>query len=233
MWLLILLLAVSVVVTALVRRRGRDTRDSVDDQRKRLEALRAATSGTNAPPGEMGGGVGASRSSRRARERSLHITGRTVLVAVAVVVAGVALYAIAAGWDAGSTRDGTDDSRSEEPRRSTTTTASSTTTTTTTPPAVAITGTDGGTVAISVPAGPYRLGITARDSCWILVERPDGTVVETTTLESEDSRELEETGPLTVQLGNPGGVDIVINDQPLTLPPGNGDSMELQITPVA
>jgi len=232
MWLLILLLAVSIVITALVRRRGRDTRDSVDDQRKRLDALRAATSGSNAPPGEMGGGVGGPRGSMRTRERSLHISGRAVLVAVGVLVAGVALYAIAAGWDSASTGDAEGDPTAET-RRSTTTTSSSTTTTTTVPPAVAITGNDGGTVTISVPAGTYRLGITARDSCWMLVERPDGTGVETTTLEEGDTRAFEESGPLIVRLGNPGGIDIAINDQPLTLPPSNGNAMELQITPVA
>lgn len=227
MWLLILLLAVSIVITALVRRRGEDTRDSVDDQQKRLEALRVATSGSNAPPGEMGGGTSLPRP------RALHISGRAALIAAGVVVAGVALYAISAGWDSGTAGEGTENAGTVPPRRSTTTTAPSTTTTTTPPPGVAITGSDGATVAISVPAGPYRLGVTARDSCWILVERPDGTVVETTTLEAEDSRELEETGPLTVQLGNPGGVDVVINDQPLVLPPGTGGVMELQITPVA
>jgi hypothetical protein len=231
MWLLIFLLAVSLVITALVRRRGRDTRDSVDDQRKRLEALRAATSGSNAPAGEMGGGVGGSRSSP-ARERTLHVSGRAALIAVGVVVAGVALYAIAAGWDSGSTGD-SDEAGPQSTRASTTTTSSSTTTTTTTPPAVAITGSDGDTVTIAVPSGPYRLGITARDSCWMLVERADGTVVDTTTLEEGDAREFEEAGPVSVQLGNPGGVDVVINDQPLVLPPGNGNAMELQITPVA
>jgi hypothetical protein len=97
MWLLVLLLAVSIVVTALVRRRGRDTRDSVDDQRRRLDALRVATTGENAPPGEMGGEP-ATRSARtRGTRRSFRITGRAVLVTVGVVAAGVAVYAIAAG----------------------------------------------------------------------------------------------------------------------------------------
>jgi hypothetical protein len=177
--------------------------------------------------------MGGADAPPRSRERSLHISGQAVLIGVGVVVAGVALYALAAGWDAGSTGDRDGEARSGAPRRSTTTSSSTTTTSTTVPPTVAITGTDGATVAVSVPAGPYRLRVTARDSCWILIERPDGTVVETTTLEPEDSRELEESGPLTVQLGNPGGVDVVINDQPLALPPSNGNSMELQITPVA
>ena len=233
MWLLVLLLAASVVVTALVRRRGRDTRDSVDDQRKRLDALRAATTGTNAPPDEMGGGASPGRTRRRDHDRSLHISGRSVLVAVAVVVAGVAIYAIAAGWDTTSPRDESTGTGTEPSRRSTTTTSSSTTTTTTAPPAIAIVSTVGNTVTISVPAGPYQLRVAARDTCWILIERPDGSVVETTTLEPEDSRELEETGPLTVHLGNPGGVDIAVNAQPLTRPPSNGEAMELQLTPPA
>ncbi len=230
MWLLVLLLAVSIVVTALVRRRGRDTRDSVDDQRRRLDALRAATTG-NGPPGEMGAATAAGAS--RSRDRSVPITGRTVLVAVAVVVAGVAIYTIAAGWDTSnpsgeSTGPGTDQTRS-----STTTTVASSTTTTTTPPEVAIVGTNGGTVNISVPAAPYTITIAARSSCWIQVERPDGTNVETTTLGAGDSREYEESGPLTVRLGNPGGVDVSINGQPLTLPPSNGNAMVLEIAPAA
>lgn len=233
MWLLVLLLAASVVVTALVRRRGRDTRDSVDDQRKRLDALRAATTGTNAPPDEMGGGPTLGRTRPRNRNRSLHLSGRAVLVAVAVVVAGVAIFAIAAGWDTSSPRDESTDSSAQKPQKSTTTTASSSTTTTTAPPAIGIVNTDGNTVTVSVPSGPYKLSVAARGACWILIERPDGTVVETATLEPDDSREIEETGPLTVHLGNPGGVDVAINAQPLTLPPGTGDAMALQLTPPA
>jgi RodZ C-terminal domain len=230
MWLLVLLLAVSILVTALVRRRGRDTRDSVDDQRQRLDALRVATTGTNAPPGEMGGVTAG--GTTRARNRS-PMTGRAVLVALAVVVAGVAIYAIAAGWDTNNPRGESKRTGSDQTRSSTATTASTSTTTTTAPPAVAIVGTNGGTVNISVPAGPYKVTIAARSSCWLLVERPDGTTVETTTLQADDSRDYEESGPLTVRLGNPGGVDVAINGQPLSLPASNGNAMNLEIAPAA
>jgi cytoskeletal protein RodZ len=234
MWLLVLLLAVSVVVTALVRRRGRDTRDSLDDQQRRLDALRLATSGENAPPGEMGGGTATRPVRSRGSRRSVRITGRGVLVAVGVLAAGIAVYALAAGWDTTNARDESGGANAGKQARTSTTTASSTTTTTTAAPAVpAIVGTQGGTVTISVPAGPYRLSLTARDSCWILVERPDGTVVTTTTLGGGESREVDESGPLSVQLGNPAAVDLVIDDHPLTLPASNGGATKLDIVPAA
>jgi cytoskeletal protein RodZ len=232
MWLLVLLLAVSVLITAVVRRRGRDARDSVEEQRRRTDALRTATSGSSSLPDEMGTGASGRPSRKLEPRRSLPITGRTVLIGIAVLVAAVAIYAIAAGWGTSSTRDESTTDRTESSSsKSTTTTSSSTTTTTTTPPPVAITGTDGGTVNITVPAGPVKLGITARASCWMMVERADGTEVETTTLSEGDSKQYEEPGPLTVKLGNPAGVDVVVNDQPITLPASNGNSMQLQITP--
>src|SRR3954469_25064969 len=124
MWLLVLLLAVSVVVTALVRRRGRDTLDSLDDQKRRLDALRVATSGENAPPGEMGGAIATRPVRSRGTRRSVRVTGRGVLVTVGVLAAGVAVYAIAAGWDTTSARDESGGaSAGQQERRSSTTTA--------------------------------------------------------------------------------------------------------------
>jgi hypothetical protein len=60
---------------------------------------------------------------------------------------------------------------------------------------------------------------------------PDGTVVDTETLGSRDSKTLPATGPLTVRLGNRTGVTVTVDGQPLTLPTGGPSSLELRFSP--
>ncbi len=62
-------------------------------------------------------------------------------------------------------------------------------------------------------------------------QRPDSTVVDTTTLHAGDSRELAESGPLTVRLGNPGVVDVAVDGQVLALPVQNGAAVDLHFVP--
>ena len=63
-------------------------------------------------------------------------------------------------------------------------------------------------------------------------QRPDSTVVDTTTLHMGDSRELAASGPLTVRLGNPGVVDVAVDEQVLALPVQNGAAVDLKFAPV-
>src|SRR5437667_221872 len=72
--------------------------------------------------------------------------------------------------------------------RSTTSTSSSTTTTVTPTPTVG--PLDHGTVTVGLPAGAYTVTVAARGACWMQAERPDRTVVVSSTLQAGDSREI-------------------------------------------
>jgi cytoskeletal protein RodZ len=238
MWLLVLLVAVSVVVTVVARRRHTDERDSVDAQQRRLDALRTAVR-QHDDPGDLGapsggGGTGLATMRRTPRDRTTKrsMLG-TALIAVAVVIAGVAIYALAAGWD--STSRAADDDPGTADRSaasSSTTTSSTSSTTTTTKPAVpTVLSSENGNVVVSVPSGPYQLHITATDPCWTQVTRADGTVVETQTMQAGDVIDLNETGALTIRLGNPAGVQMSVNGTALTMPPSTGNSFRVALVP--
>ena len=231
MWLLVLLVAVSVVVTVVARRRGRDERDSVDAQQRRIDALRTAVTRTDTPS-TSGSELPPLRAGRGSERRSRRLAGSALLVA-AILVAGLSIYALAAGWDTTSPAD--DDVSTADTRSSSTTTTSSTSTTTTTAPLPTprILSTEGGTVTVAVPSGPYRLGVTATDPCWTEVTRSDGTVVEAMTLSPDDPLAIEESGALTLRLGNPAAATVTVDDQALTLPPGGGGALELTLVPDA
>jgi hypothetical protein len=228
MWLLVLLVAVSVVVTVAARRRHADERDSVDAQQRRIDALRTAVTQSGEPtePGTF-----APRSRPRADRPSARSVMATALVAIAVVVAGISIYAIAAGWNSGSSQADDGDASSPSPRASSTTTSSLSTTTTTKPVVPTVLSSEGGTVVVSVPSGPYQVRIAANDPCWTQAERADGTVVDTQTLEPGGAMELNETGALTVRLGNPAGVEFSVNGTVLALPPATGDAFEVSLVP--
>jgi hypothetical protein len=239
MWLLVLLVAVSVVVTVVARRRHTDERDSVDAQQRRIDALRTAV-GQHDDPNDLGssggGGVGLAtmRRSRADRTSTRSVLG-TALIAAAVVIAGVAIYALAAGWDTASRADDSTDSGSSSDRTaasSSTTTSSTSSTTTTTAPAVpTVLSAENGNVIVSVPSGPYQLHITATDPCWTQVERADGTEVETKTLEAGEAIDVNESGALTISFGNPAAAQVTIDGTALTLPPSTGDSLRVALVP--
>jgi hypothetical protein len=238
MWLLVLLVAVSVVVTVVARRRHTDEHDSVDAQQRRLDALRTAVR-QHDDPGDMGStgggglatGLATMRRTGRDRTSSRSMLG-TALIAVAVVIAGVAIYAIAAGWDTSSRADEDSSGRSDRAAASSSTTTSSSSTTTTTKPAVpTVLSAENGNVIVSVPSGPYQLHITATDPCWTQVERADGTVVDTQTLEPGDAMDLNETGALTIRFGNPAAAQLAIDGTALALPPSTGDALRVALVP--
>ncbi len=237
MWLLVLLVAVSVVVTVVARRRRTDERDSVDAQQRRIDALRTAV-GQHDDPNDLGssggGGVGLAtmRRSRTDRTSTRSVLG-TALIAAAVVIAGVAIYALAAGWDTTSRADEDTGSSSDRTAASSSTTTSSTSsTTTTTAPAVpTVLSAENGNVIVSVPSGPYQIHITATDPCWTQVERADGTEVETKTLQPGDAIDVNESGALTIRFGNPAAAQVAINGTALALPPSTGDSLRIALVP--
>jgi Domain of unknown function (DUF4115) len=240
MWLLVLLVAVSVVVTVVARRRHTDERDSVDAQQRRTDALRTAV-GQHDDPNDLGassgGGVGLAtmRRSRGDRTSTRSVLG-TALIAAAVVIAGVAIYALAAGWDTASRADDDTGSGSNSSDRtaasSSTTTSSTSSTTTTTAPAVpTVLSAENGNVIVSVPSGPYQLHITATDPCWTQVKRADGTEVETKTLQAGETIDVNESGALTISFGNPAAAQVTIDGTALTLPPSTGDSLRVALVP--
>jgi Domain of unknown function (DUF4115) len=240
MWLLVLLVAVSVVVTVVARRRHADEHDSVDAQQRRLDALRTAVRQHDDPSdlgaSTGGGGTGLATMRRTPRDRtSRRSMLGTALIAVAVVIAGVAIYALAAGWDSSSrAADGDTGTSHGATASSSTTTSSTSSTTTTTKPAVpTVLTTENGNVAVSVPSGPYQLHITATDPCWTQVERADGTEVETKTLQAGEVIDVNESGALTIRFGNPAAAQLAVNGTALTLPPSTGSSMRVALVPAA
>ena len=152
-----------------------------------------------------------------------------MLIAAGAVVV-LALVGLAVGLGLGSSGGGQTRNEARARTHASSTTTSSTTTTTVAPVA-AITATSGGTVTISVPVSPYQVSVAARSACWMQAVRTDKTVVVTTTLQTGDSKQLTESGALTVRLGNPGGVDVSINGQPMALPASGGATMVLQLNP--
>jgi hypothetical protein len=92
---------------------------------------------------------------------------------------------------------------------------------------------ENGNVAVSVPSGPYQLHIAATDPCWTQIERADGTVVETQTMQAGDVIDLNETGALTIRLGNPAGVQVSVDGTALALPPSSGNSFRVTLVPPA
>jgi hypothetical protein len=239
MWLLVLLVAVSVVVTVVARRRHTDEHDSVDAQQRRLDALRTAVR-QHDDPGDLGapagGGIGLATMRRTPRDRtSRRSMLGTALIAVAVVIAGVAIYALAAGWDSSSRASDDETGTADRATASSSTTTSSTSsTTTTTKPAVpTVLSAENGNVAVSVPSGPYQLHIAATDPCWTQIERADGAVVETQTMQAGDVIDLNETGALTIRLGNPAGVQVSVDGTVLALPPSSGNSFRVTLVPPA
>jgi hypothetical protein len=237
MWLLVLLVAVSVVVTVVARRRHTDERDSVDAQQRRIDALRTAV-GQHGDGGDLGGssgggvGLATMRRSRGERTSTRSMLG-TVLIAAAVVIAGVAIYALAAGWDTASRADDQSGSSSDRTAASSSTTTSSTSsTTTTTAPAVpTVLSAENGNVIVSVPSGPYQLHITATDPCWTQVERADGTEVETKTLQAGEAIDVNESGALTIRFGNPAAAQVTVDGTALALPPATGSSLRVALVP--
>ena len=181
-----------------------------------------------------GGGVGLATMRRSRGERtSTRSKLGTVLIAAAVVIAGVAIYALAAGWDTTSRADEDTGSSSDRTAASSSTTTSSTSsTTTTTAPAVpTVLSAENGNVIVSVPSGPYQIHITATDPCWTQVERADGTEVETKTLQPGDAIDVNESGALTIRFGNPAAAQVAINGTALALPPSTGDSLRIALVP--
>ena len=230
MWLLVLLIVVSVLVTVVARRRGRDQRDTVTAQQRQLEALRIAASAPRTEPDTRDAPPVPLRGLRPER-REPRIDGRWLLIGGAVVaVLAIVGLAVELGVGSGGGSDATPQARSQKPKSSTTT-APASTTTTTVAPAASITDTQGSTVTISVPASPYQVTIAARAACWMQAVQADQTVVVTTTLQPGESKELTGTGPLTVQLGNPAGVDVSVNGLAMTLPASGGSAMKLQLNP--
>jgi hypothetical protein len=230
MWLLVVLVVVSVLVTVVARVRGRDQRDTVTAQQRQLEALRIAASAPRTEPTTPDAPPLPLRGLGPARRGRPGINGRWLLIGggVVVVLAAVGLaVGLGVGSDGGS--DSTRQARSQKPKPSTTTAPP--TTTTTVAPAASITGTQGSTVTISVPASPYQVTIAARSACWVQAVQADQTVVFTMTLQSGDSKDLTQSGPLTVRLGNPGGVDVSVNGQAMALPASGGSVMKLQLNP--
>ncbi len=236
MWILVVLLVISVIATVMARRRGRDARDSVDAQQRQLDALRIAATGAQAPAGERSTpssstaipiqGLAASRGDRDRSRRWLLIAGGS-LVAVAAVVAVV--LAVGLG-DSSSDSSGKGAAGSG---RRTSTTSSTSTTTTTVAPAVTVGPLERGTVTVSMPAGPYQVTISARGACWMQAEGADKTVIATATLQAGETKQLPGSGPMTLRLGNPGVVDVLVNGAALALPASGGAAMDVQLTPAA
>lgn len=237
MWFIVLLVAVSVLLILAARRRSTDGRDSVDSQRLRLDALRTAVSRTDLAASRTSTSAarafGSIRSGRRSRWSSPLASKPVLLVAAtALVLAAV----VGLMNEAISSQGGTDGTPAHEATsrpgsRAPTTASTTTSTSTTAPPSAAILRAQGGVITISVPVGAYRLTLTAHGSCWVRAQRPDGTVVDTTTLHTGDSRELAASGPLTIRLGNPGVVDVAVDAHVLALPVQNGAAVDLKFAP--
>jgi RodZ C-terminal domain len=237
MWIVVLLVAVSVLLILTARRRRIEMRDPVDSQRMHLDALRAATSrsdlagGRTSPPEARSvRPLRSLRSGRRSGWPPPVGSKRALLIAAAALVLAVVGLVIA-GIPPERSRDGTPARHAGSRPRSRTAPTTAPTTSTTTPPGAAVVGAQGGVITISVPLVAYRLTFTAHGSCWMRAELPDNTVVDTTTLQSGDSRELAESGPLTVRLGNPGVVDVAVDGQVLVLPVQNGVAVDLHFAP--
>jgi hypothetical protein len=231
MWVLAVLVAVSVLVAFAARRHGADARDSVDVQRQRLDALRTAV--TAADPSTGRTAEPATRSFRPRRRRSWRPPAAprpAVLVTTALVLV-VAVGLVLALVLPDDSKGGNPAQRATARARSKAAASTSTSSTTsTTLPRAAVVGTQGGGVTVSVPAATYTVTLTARGSCWMRAERPDNTVVDTTTLRAGDSRDIPGSGPLTVRLGNPAVVDVAVDGQPLALPPPHGP-VDLHLAP--
>lgn len=235
MWVLVAIVAVSVLAALAARRRSMDARDSVDMQRQRLDALRTAASGTDLATGRRGDPAARFRPMRPRRNRGWRrpIAPRPavfVAATVLVLVGAVGLVLVLVSSD--GTTNGTPARQAGRPRSKAAPHPSSTSTTSTTAPRGAVVvGTQAGVITVSVPAGGYRLKLTAHGPCWMRAQRSDNTVVATTTLHAGDSRELAESGALTVRLGNPTVVDVAVDGQVLALPLPNGAAVDLHLVP--
>jgi hypothetical protein len=225
MWFIAVLLAVGVVVAIASRRRS--SFDPVDQQRQRLDALRAAVT-TADPPGAEAARrttrpLRAPRRWRPAPPSRALVAALTALVLVGGI--GLVLALVSSGPDRSTSE------RRTRPRAEPKPTTSSTSTTSSTLPRAAVLGSDGGAVTISVPAADYVVRLTAHGSCWMRVQRPDDTVLDTTTLRNGDVREVAGSGPLTVRLGNPGVVDLAVDGEVLTLPARPGAPVDVRLVP--
>jgi hypothetical protein len=233
MWLLVLLIVVSIVATVVARRHTRDARDSVDAQQRQLDALRIAATASQAPSGERTTaplpipGRGLPRSSRGPDHprRWLLIGGGLVAIA--------AIGAVVLASGVGDSSSGSGGGQRAATRRTSTSTSSTSTTTTTVAPAVTVGPLQQGTVAVSMPAGPYQVAVTARGACWMQAQGPDKTVIATSTLQAGETKQIPGSGAMTLRLGNPGNVDVQLNGTALALPPTGGAAMDVQLNPAA
>jgi hypothetical protein len=85
----------------------------------------------------------------------------------------------------------------------------------------------GGTASFVVGAGPTSLTISASAPCWVRVTtgtNGNSSLFEGT-LAAGEQRSFANAAPLTVRLGNPGAATLVIDGQPVQLPPnGQGNA---------
>jgi RodZ C-terminal domain len=232
MWVFAVLLVLSVLVAFVVRRRDPASRDSVDQQRQRLDALRAAVGAADDDTVErrvapVARPIVPSRATRSRRSRSGVPPVVLVVLSLVVVVAGVVLVA-------GLVGDGGGDTAAEQPTtgtRADATSSSTSTTTTTTRPAATVVGQQGSTITVAVPSAPYTVMLNARAACWMRAEGPDGQEIETTTLEAGAAHPIAATGPMTLRLGNPGAVDVAVDGQALALPLPKGSAVDVKFVP--
>lgn len=167
------------------------------------------------------------RSDGQPGRSSIMLVAATVLVLVGAV--GLVLELVSPD---GTTRGTPARQATARPRsKAAPNTSTPSTTSTTAPHGAAVVRTQGGVITVSVPAGGYLLRFTAQGPCWMRAQRSDNTAVDTTTLHAGDSRELAESGPLTVRLGNPGVLDVAVDGQVLALPLQNGAAVDLHLVP--
>lgn len=233
MWVFAVLLVLSVLVAFVVRRRDPQSRDSVDQQRQRLNALRTAVGAADVdvdtqpqvPP--VARPIVATRATRGRSPRRVGSQVALVVLSLVVVVGAVVLVAglVGGGGNDKTAGHDTTGTRVEAPSSS-----SSTTTTTTAPPATVV-GRQGSTITVAVPSARYTVVLNARASCWVRVEDANQQVIDTTTLAKGAAYPIAGNGPMTLRLGNPGGVDVTVNGQLLALPLPGGSAVDVKFTP--
>jgi hypothetical protein len=153
------------------------------------------------------------------------LVGVLVAGACAVLVAGV-VRSVTAGD--GSTRHGPPPSAGVTSRPSTASPVVASTTTVPPAPAVRLVSANGGTASFVVGAGPTSLTISATAPCWVRVTtgtNNNSTSLFEGTLAAGEQRSFANAAPLTVRLGNPGAATLMIDGQPVQLPPnGQGNA---------
>ena len=75
--------------------------------------------------------------------------------------------------------------------------------------------------------------VSAREPCWMGISGPDGQIVEQRTLQPGEQHQLE-VGQLTVlRLGNPTGVDVLLDGSPAKVPAAPGLPFDVVLDPAA